>query len=93
MNNNNFVGLQKSMKRPSTLLDQKIPIKIPTAFFTGLFKNPKIHLEPQKIPITKEILRKKNKARGITLLDFKQYYKAIIIKTIWDWHKNRPIDQ
>ena len=43
--------------------------------------------------IVTTILRKKNRAQGIILSDFRLYYKAAVIKTVLNRHRNRHTHQ
>ena len=73
------------------------PIKLLMAYFTELEqKNFTIHQfiwKQERSQTAKAVLRKKNEAGRIDLPDFRLYYKATDIKTVWYWHKDRNINQ
>ena len=68
-----------------------IPIKILMAVFIEVKKNTQYSIvwNHKRLQTAKLILRKNSKAVGITIPDLKLYYKAIVIKTVWHWHKYR----
>ena len=72
--------LPKAMCRLS-----EISTKVPMATLKSTWNH-------NTLQIATAILRK-NKVEGITLPNFKLYYMAIIIKTIWYLYKNRQMDQ
>ena len=71
-----------------------IPIKIPTKFFIELKRAMCNFIwNNKRLRIAKSILNNKKTSAGISIPDLKLYYKAIVLKTVCYWYRDRHMDQ
>jgi hypothetical protein len=69
-------------------LQQQFFIELERKILTFIWKDKK-----KKSRIAKRIVNNRLISGGITIPDFKLYYRAIVIKTAWYLYRNRQIDK
>ena len=84
----------RAMESGKVMKKRDFPMKIPASYFVDtdklILKFYREEKDPQPV---NTILKEKNKVGGLTLTNFKAYYKDTAIKTMWYWQKNRQTNQ
>ena len=89
------INIVKTASLPKSIyIFNEMPIKTQKKFFMDLERTvPNFICKIKKPRIVKMILYNKRNSEGITIPDFKLYYRAIVLKTACYWQKKRQEDQ